>query len=285
MRVKSNYLATLVAAVLCTATGFAQTRTETSVVQQEDAKLMDGVYERTLAATRPTLGYDNVREGDVFWEKRIWRVIDTREKINKPFSNPKEPFIKILMDAAKDKQLKLYSTVDGDQFKTRLKDADIKAMITQIDTVMLFESAYPDSLVVVENNLNWEDIKRFRVKEVWFFDSETSTLSVRIIGIAPIQEVYDDQGNFKYEKPMFWAYYPELRKVLARHEAFNPANDAKRMSWEDVMEMRLFSSYIFKESNVYDRRIQDYKAGIDILFEAENIKHSVFNFEHDLWQY
>lgn len=284
MRVKKNGWAMLTAALFCAANLFAQQRTETTVLQQEDTKLIDGVYERTLAATRPTLGYDNIREGDVFWEKQLSRVIDTREKINKPFANPNEPFIKIVMDAAKDKKIKLYSTVDGDQFKTRLQDADIQAMTTSRDTVMLFDE-YHDSLVIVENNLNWDDIKRFRVKEVWFFDAETSTLSVRIIGIAPIQEVYDDQGNFKYEKPMFWAYYPELRKTLARHEAFNAANDAKRMSWEDVMEMRLFSSYIFKESNVYDRRIQDYKTGIDILFEGENIKHSVFNFEHDLWQY
>jgi hypothetical protein len=36
---------------------------------------------------------------------------------------------------------------------------------------------------------------------------------------------------------------------------------------------------------VYDRRIQDYKSGIDILFEGENIKGTIFNFEHDLWQY
>ena len=40
-----------------------------------------------------------------------------------------------------------------------------------------------------------------------------------------------------------------------------------------------------KESNVYDRRVMDYKAGIDILYEAEKIKYEIFNFEHDLWSY
>ncbi|MEM6723586.1 MAG: gliding motility protein GldN, partial [Bacteroidota bacterium] len=87
------------------------------------------------------------------------------------------------------------------------------------------------------------------------------------------------------ERPLFWVYYPDAREVLARHFSFNPLNDAQRMSWEDIFELRYFASYITKESNVYDRRIQDYKAGVDILFEAEKIKNSIFNFEHDLWTF
>jgi gliding motility associated protien GldN len=120
---------------------------------------------------------------------------------------------------------------------------------------------------------------------VWFFDEETSTMQVRIIGIAPLREVYDAQGNFKYEQPMFWAYYPQLRNTLASQEAFNPLNDAGRMSWEDIMEMRYFSSYIYKESNVYDRRLQDYLSGVDLLLEADKIKNEIFSFEHDLWSF
>ena len=278
-------LAAIVAVVMTTTTAWGQ-RTEASDPAKQDSAVLDGVYKRSLVEDRPILGYDNIREGDVFWEKRIWRVIDTREKINKPFVYPKEPFFNIIMDAAQKNEIHLYSTVDGDEFKTPFTAKEAADMGSSADTVMTVDpDTYEEKINVVFNKLNWEDIKRFRVKEVWFFDAETSTLMVRILGIAPIKDVMDDQGNFKYEQPMFWAYYPELRKTLARHEAFNPANDAKRMSWEDVMEMRLFSSYIFKESNVYDRRIQDYKSGIDILFEGENIKGTIFNFEHDLWQY
>ena len=105
------------------------------------------------------------------------------------------------------------------------------------------------------------------------------------MGIAPLKEVYDDNDNFLYEQPLFWAYYPYMRDLLARKETFNPFNDAIRMSWEDIFEMRYFSSYISKESNVYDRRIKDYKSGLDILVEADNIKEEILNFEHDLWTY
>ena len=110
-------------------------------------------------------------------------------------------------------------------------------------------------------------------------------MQVRILGIAPLRDIEDDAGNFLYEQPMFWVYYPEARNVLARERVFNYGNDASPITWEDLLEMRAFASYIFKESNVYDRRLQSYLTGVDLLLEADKIKQQIFNFEHDLWSY
>ena len=68
-------------------------------------------------------------------------------------------------------------------------------------------------------------------------------------------------------------------------KVFNPGNDGDLGTWEDLFERRFFSSYIYKESNVYNRRIQDYLQGVDILLEADKIKQEIFNYEHDLWSY
>ena len=94
-----------------------------------------------------------------------------------------------------------------------------------------------------------------------------------------------DNGNFRYEKPMFWIDYPEAREILAREKVFNYGNDASPLTWEDQLERRFFSSYIFKESNVHDRRLQEYLSGVDLLLEADKIKNEIFNFENDLWTY
>ncbi|MBL7794401.1 MAG: gliding motility protein GldN, partial [Saprospiraceae bacterium] len=57
------------------------------------------------------------------------------------------------------------------------------------------------------------------------------------------------------------------------------------MTWEDLFETRRFDSYIMKETNIYDRRLTDYLSGTDLLTEADLLKQSLFNFEHDLWSY
>ena len=248
-------------------------------------KPLDDITTKSITNERQVLAYDHVREADIFWEKRIWRVIDIREKMNLPFAYPERPFFSILMDAATSGEITVYSTED-DKFTSQLTPDEVASMGATIDTVITFDpETYEEQLQVVRNDINPEDVKRFRMKEVWFFDEESSTLQVRILGIAPLIDKTDENGNFLYEKPMFWVYYPEARQTLARERVFNIGNDASAVTWEDLMEMRYFSSYIFKESNVRDRRIQDYLTGIDILLEADKIKQEIFNFEHDLWSY
>ena len=46
-----------------------------------------------------------------------------------------------------------------------------------------------------------------------------------------------------------------------------------------------FDSYIYKEQNVYDRRISEYVEGLEALLEAEKIKEVIFVKEHDLWEF
>lgn len=245
--------------------------------------VIDGIVEKTIISETPPLKYDHIREADVFWEKRIWRVLDVREKMNKPFVYPEAPFVNIILDAAQNGTIDVYM---DDKFTQQISQAEAQTMGVSIDTTEVFDPVtFEPKLVITRNVLNWEDIKRFRLKEVWFFDEETSTMQVRIIGIAPLREVYDENGNFKYEQPMFWAYYPQLRNTLAREPVMNPLNDAGRMSWDDIFEMRYFASYIYKESNVYDRRLQDYASGVDLLLEADKIKNEIFNYEHDLWSF
>lgn len=243
---------------------------------------------------RRTLAYEPIRESDIFWEKRIWRVIDVREKMNLPFAYPEEPLFKILQDAALTGSLPVYSTTD-DKFSTRISIDELLTIVTKIDTVITFDpETYEEKEQVVRNDINWADVKRYRLKEIWYFDKETSTMQVRIIGIAPLINVTDNEGNFRYEKALFWVNYQKARPLLALHHPVvvgamesvsNPSGYRnKSVTWEDLFEMRYFASYIVKESNVLDRRIEDYSQGIDAVWESDRIRNSIFNYEQDMWK-
>ena len=49
--------------------------------------------------------------------------------------------------------------------------------------------------------------------------------------------------------------------------------------------MMFFLSYIYRESNVFEREIDYYRTGIDALNEAERITDEIRNIEHDLWHF
>ncbi|MBL0102643.1 MAG: gliding motility protein GldN [Bacteroidetes bacterium] len=137
-------------------------------------------------------------------------------------------------------------------------------------------------------NFDPDKVIGFRVKEDWFFDKQRSVIEVRIIGIAPLVLMTDEKGDVRegnFRIPLFWIYYPEARKLFANSEVFNRTNDAERRTFDDIFQKRLFGSYIVKEANVYDRRIEDYKQGINALLESERIKEEITNFEHDMWEF
>ncbi len=266
----------LLALVMFTNQGFSQT---------VSSNVRDGIYDRFTYKERKILAYDHIREADVFWEKRIWRVIDLREKMNLPFTYPIMPFITILLNAAKTGEVTVYNGVD-DNFITPITPDELSQTLSTTDTIPYVDPVtYEESFKVINNDFDPAKVQKFRLKEDWVFDEETSTLVVRILGIAPIMDKIDDQGNNRGEMTMFWAYYPDLRPVLVHFETFNPFNDGVKMTWEDIFEMRMFSSYIYKESNVYDRKIKDYSEGIDRLYEGERIKQQIFEKEHDLWHF
>jgi len=262
-------------------------KTESSEPEEPAADTpLDDVVEKKIMEERRVLAYQPLREADVFWQRFVWRIIDTREKMNLPFVYPEDPFFKIVSDAAKKGELRVFSTED-DKFLHPLTGDEVASMMSSTDTAITFDpETYEEQIKIVHNDLNWEDVKRFRIKESWFFDKETSTMQVRILGIAPLRNITDNDGNFRYEAPMFWVYYPEARELFARHRAFNMGgNTNATMSWEDIMEMRYFSSYIIKTSNVYDRDVKMYATGLDGLLESDRIKNEIFNYEHDLWQF
>ena len=235
------------------------------------------------------LEYQYQREADVFWSKNVWRIIDTRQKMNKPFAYPPKPLIQIIQEAAVKGEVRVYdpSVESADQFKKVMDTAEVARIGVKRDTVIQIDPLNPDKeiTVVVNNELQYYRITKYRIKEVWFFDTRTSSMQVRIMGIAPVMEDYDEKGSYRGDMTMYWVYFPDLRNILAKQEVFNPQNDWQHMSWNDLFDMRYFESYIYKESNVYDRNIQEYATGTDALLESDRIKQHIFETEHDLWEY
>ncbi len=263
----------------------------------------DAIVDRQLVKTRTPLDYEYVREDDAWYRERVWREIDIREKMNLPFryraddDNGSQRFLSIILHAINKGQLFVFDPTADDRFTTPMSTAKVGEVISgKCDSVSVIDWAkdpsgskgiFKDSVVCKE--FNPEDIVKFRLKEEWVFDKETSKMIVRILGIAPIKTYVDENtGVVQGESPLFWIYYPDLRPILSTYEVYNGKNFGAKMSWEELFESRYFSSTIVKSSidNPYDLYIKQYiKDDMLRLYEGENIKNKIFNFEQDLWSY
>ena len=254
----------------------------------------DGIYDRNTITQMQPIPYVPLREADVIWSKRIWRVVDMREKLNQPFYYPREPqngwqsFITIIFDALKEGTITAYDAATNDQFLNPVTYKEIMDKLEPSENKTLQRPDNPEETydTIIKKTFYKADVKKFMIKEDWVFDKQRSQLEGRILGICPIKDKLDDKGNFQSQEKIFWIYFPECRKILATKEQFNLNNGtAARLSYDDVFMKRMFSSYITKEENVYDRSISEYALGVDALLEAEKAKAKLFEFEQSLWEY
>jgi len=262
----------------------------------------DNAVEDNLVKDRTPLDYENIRVDDAVYRQRLWREIDVHEKMNMPFvykaddDNGNQRFIYILLNAIRSGDVNAFSPID-DRFTTPITVGEItRQLVGESKTIQVpnwaedptgSKGIMKDSVIVEEFNPD-VTVEKYWVKEDVIFDKESSRLHTRILGVAPLKTIRNPDGSFRDVTPLFWVYYPDLRPMLAKHEAYNSKNLGARMSWEEFFESHMFSSRIVKSTfdNPYDQFIAGYiKDPILRLLEGDNIKERIFNYEQDLWSY
>ena len=292
----------LVATVLC----FVGINSQDVLTSEE----MNSVYKKEKHHNKIVQQYSPLRQADVMWSRKIWREIDLRQKINHPFYYPendgvaqtiqdRKSLIDVIYSAIQEGSITAYGNpIMDDEFREVMSQEAIKRIggaeeklveSTDWDKVAEgFSEEESTIMVVSKKEFDRNQVKKWRLKEEWFFDKQRSVMDVRIIGMAPLKEDRDEvsgqlTGGFS---PLFWVYFPEAREILINAEAFNLVkNNAERRTYDDIFWKRMFGSTIVKESSVMDRKINEYMVGLDALLEAERIKTEIFNIEHDLWEY
>jgi gliding motility associated protien GldN len=262
----------------------------------------DDAIERNLVKDRTPLPYEYLREDDAVYREKVWREIDTREKMNLPFrysaneDNGNQRFISILFKAIQDGPdnggVTVFSPSD-DRFTTPMTVAEVSKMIAgepvsvplydSVGTVTGYKQTTPE--------VNLDSFYKFEIKEEVIFDKESSRLFWRILGIAPMKRIITSQGIDLGETPVFWVYYPDMRAIFAMYEVYNGKNYGARMSWEELFESRMFYGRIVKSTldNPFDQMLSQQQGLKDNrilqLLEGENIQNKIFNYEQNLWSY
>jgi gliding motility associated protien GldN len=261
-----------------------------SYSQVLDTGPRDGIYDKTAILQMNPIPYVPLREADVIWSRRIWREINMKEKMNQPFYYPETPqgtwksFMQIVLDNLKEGTITAYEDdkfILPRNFNEIMKSSEktIKKTLIRPGTEIEYDTSYVETFQATA-------VTKLKLKEQWVFDRQRSVMEVRILGICPVKESYDDQGVYRGDQDMFWIYFPECRNIFAKMEQFNLKNgDAGRLSYDDVFMKRMFASFIYKEENVYDRKISDYATGVDALLEADRAKTTLHEFEMSVWEY
>ncbi len=266
--------------------------------------VQDGIVKVEQVKEREPIPYPAINEADIFWSRRVWRVINLREKMNYPLYYPTEltqsrqSFIQAVVAAVQDGKITAYDT-DTDEFTAVLPVSDLRSRFDAADRTVTRSKmdGSGDTTMTIHGDYNWSEVQELLVKEDWYFDKRRSRMYIRIIGICPVrvyarelktgEESEPEEESELLKKQLFWIYYPDARKVLANTACFIGDNDMAQLSFDDLFQKRRFSSYITAISdNQNNRKVQSYTHnGREAMLESERLKEYLMNFESDLWEY
>lgn len=286
-----------------------------STLEQPVRKPVETPWEQVNTGdfTEP-IAYTPVRQADVMYYWTIWRIIDLREKVNHPLYFPADQkgtwrslgqTIFDAIDMSNPEKTDDVLPVYQDEMCTMPYSRDeLQGLVSMTQTISDYDIETGEEIGTKELIITFEpkQITQYRMKEVWYFDKQYSTFRVQILQIEPMIQYDRSEGkssNYDEEedsedvkgelvlKSLGHIYYNELRPYLARQEVFNMKNQAARLSFDDLITWkRDFASLIYKESNVYDRDIEDYIANSrDQRIESERITDKLRQFENDLWEF
>ena len=286
----------LTAFLLLLSTSYAQ-----KVETDKKSLVLDGIVKMDQIEEREPLPYPPIHESDIFMTRRVWRVLDLRERLNYPLYYPtqlvqsRKSFAQAVVAALQKGQIKAYDT-DTDEFTSELSFTDVLTKFDAGDRKVSRRTLDDrDTTYTIKGEINWGEVQELLIKEEWYFDKRQSRHHVRILGICLVRVYSKELRTIEDEevegemlkRQLFWIYYPDARKVLANTPCYVGTNDLSQVSFDDLFQNRRFSSYISAMSNGQgNRRVLSYtRTGRDAMREAQRLEDELMNFESDLWEY
>ena len=261
-----------------------------------NAKKPSQIGNEIIKSENKSIEYPEIDDTDVLWSKVVYEFIDLNEKLNfqllfpvndEQYSSTRKSLWKIIRENVENGNIDEVFDVRNDNFLSSNR-------ITGTDKIKdFYGSKFTPGDSRPQTYATSSDITGYKIKGVWFFDKRHSEMKYRLLGIQPAGRNLKEAGK---EQGYFWIWYPSIRDVLSNHMVFNDKNNNNRISFDDLLVNRRFSSYIYKYDNVYgDRTIRDYirqrngesnrQYQLRLIMESERIKKEILDFDVDMWGY
>lgn len=253
------------------------------------------------------LAMNPVLEDDIMFRRTVTRLINLKEKQNKPFAAEGAHIAREIYWAVDSGYVKVYGYTDKfferplnkeewDNTRKEVEDQGFGSDLTIDPSVLDFIS---DQLVSTEDQgasiIPPEMVSILEIEEEIIFDKRRSRMYINILSVAllapgaNVNGFDKDIGRFKYKElaNYFRKKYEESNRT--RCIWYNPQNNQRHLCLTDAFELRLFSSRIVKISNPDDARISEYpelRDNIEAqLYKAREIEYELMEFEHNLWEF
>ncbi len=177
--------------------------------------------------------------GNDVWKKQVARVIDLADNQDEKVHHLKgqnldSSLVDILISAVRSNKFPAYSTSDL-TINNKISTSDFNALTTPIkDTVITVDPVTgKEKMSIVTQDLNTENIHKYRVIENWSFNTATGKTDIEIVAVAPLMEVWSGGSILLGVKAWFYVKYADLEKAYIQSKKNTPIKSFANYIWED----------------------------------------------------
>lgn len=228
-----------------------------------------------------------VQDKDVLWSKIVYEEIDLSQKFNFPllfptddqlYAEERKSLWRIISEAIISEKINNVYVDNNANFREKLSQDQYLSRIE--NRVVINDREAIDRVASYQ-------ITAYKIKGMWYFDKKFGELRYRLLGIMPVGRDLLNENDTDFKTGLFWLWYKDLRPILHKEYVLDERNNANRISFDQLLTSRRFTSRIYAVDNVYnDRGIDKYVDDPFLqLLESERLKNLIRDFEHDMWSY
>ncbi|MDH6341369.1 gliding motility associated protein GldN [Parabacteroides sp. PFB2-12] len=246
-----------------------------------------------LTVRAQDLNERNTQEiGNARWMRVLYREIDLTKDENAPLYYPVRPLngqmnlFSMIFQLLSEGKIKVYEYHDGYE---SFAEEDVIPFKTVLDNAYIYYEEVPGrtggqpSYVVNESDVPSAEVKRYYVKEAWYFDQNNSLFDVKTLALCPIMTIYGDFGE--ETTPLFWLPYEDIRPYInTAYIMTSNLNNAKTFTMDDYFRRRMFKGDIIKTENLMNRTLaQIYPEPDSMALAQDTIEKQLAQFNKQLW--
>lgn len=160
-----------------------------------------------FACQKAETGASTINEKTADWAMESNFKLDFRDKSGQieEVKGRNEDLMASILDAVESGNMPAYDYETAEKLTAK----QIKDIFSPIDTIILYDdNGFESGEKAVENKLNRPAVKKFRVKQDWFWEEETKSLQTKVKGLAPLETIYNEDGEtVRGDLPLFWVFF------------------------------------------------------------------------------
>ncbi len=140
------------------------------------------------------------------WAKRTSFKLDFNEENSYIYDLKRSDrsLVEIILDGVEKGTITAFHFSD----KKPMSKQEVDQLFHPKDTVTVFDIDVSKEVIQpTVGELNRAAIQKVRIEQEWYFDEKSLKMTSRILGLTPMETIYNSDGSVRGEAPLFWVEF------------------------------------------------------------------------------